>query len=72
VGLLLSGVGAPETQDMEKSEVQNAFFASVLTSKARLQATQAQEPMGKGWKEDVPLVEEDQVREHFSKLDVQS
>ncbi|KAK4810525.1 hypothetical protein QYF61_004488 [Mycteria americana] len=61
---LLNEMGHLVLQDMEKAEVQNAFFASVFTSKTGLQESQAPETRGKGWnKADVPLVEQDQVRE---------
>ncbi|GAB0206869.1 mitochondrial enolase superfamily member 1 [Grus japonensis] len=71
VGLLLNGAGALVTQDMEKSEVLNAAFASVYSSKTGLQESQVPETKAKGWsKEDLPLVEEDQIREYLSKLDI--
>ncbi|KAK4807033.1 hypothetical protein QYF61_000362 [Mycteria americana] len=72
VGPLLNEIGDLVTQDMEKAEVLNAAFASVFTSKTSLQESQAPEARGKVWsKEDVPLVEEDLVREYLSKPDVQ-
>ncbi|KAK4808476.1 hypothetical protein QYF61_005793 [Mycteria americana] len=50
------------TQNMEKAEVLNAFFASVSTNKTGLQESQVPETRGKGWsKEDVRLLEEDQI-----------
>ena len=50
---------------MEKAEVLNAAFASGFTSKTGLQEYQVPESRGKGYsKEDVPLMEEYQVREH--------
>lgn len=56
---------------MEKVEIPNAAFASVLTSETGLQESQVPETRGKGWsKEYVLLVEEDQVREYLSKLDI--
>ncbi|KAK4810486.1 hypothetical protein QYF61_004266 [Mycteria americana] len=71
VGLLLNETGDLVTQDTEKAEVLNAFFASVFTSKTGLQEYQAPETRGKAWsKEDVLFVEEDQIREYLSKLDV--
>lgn len=39
-----------------------------FTSKTRLQEIQARELSEKNWKEYVPLMEEDQVREYLSKL----
>jgi len=48
----------------------SVFFISVLTGKTGLQESQV--PNGKlQKKEDLPLVEEDQVREHLNKLDIQ-
>ena len=42
-----------------------------FTSKTCLQESQVSESRRKGWSEkDVPLVEEDQVREHLSKQDI--
>ncbi|KAK4811069.1 hypothetical protein QYF61_016355, partial [Mycteria americana] len=56
---------------MEKAEVPNAFFASVFASKTGLQECQVPETRGKVWsKEDVPLVEEDQVPEEWRKANV--
>ncbi|KAK4807239.1 hypothetical protein QYF61_024359 [Mycteria americana] len=67
VGSLLNGAGALVTQDMEKAEVLNALFASVFTSKTSLQESQVPETKGKVWsKEDLALVEDDQVREYSS------
>ncbi|KAK4811992.1 hypothetical protein QYF61_022988 [Mycteria americana] len=58
VGLLLNKAGDLVTQDMEKAE-------------CHLCASQVPETRGEGWsKEDVPLVEEDQVREYLSKLNI--
>jgi len=56
---------------MEKFEVLNILFASVFTSKISLQETQVPETKGKVCsKEDVPLVEEDEVRQYLSNLDI--
>ena len=50
---------------MEKAEVLKALFGSVSTSKTSLQESQAPETRGKVWnKKDLPMVEEDQVRQH--------
>ncbi|GAB0207209.1 mitochondrial enolase superfamily member 1 [Grus japonensis] len=71
VGPLLNEVGALVMEDTEKAELLNAFFASVFTAKASPQETQTLEVGGKVWrKEDLPLVEEDRVREHLGKLDI--
>jgi len=70
VGLLLNGAGASVTQDIKKAEVLNAFFTSDFSSKTSLQESQVLETREKVWsKEGIPLVEEDQFREHISKLD---
>ena len=48
------------TNDMEKTEVLNAFFTLVFTSKTCLQESQAPETRAKLWsKEDLPSMEED-------------
>ncbi|GAB0207699.1 mitochondrial enolase superfamily member 1 [Grus japonensis] len=71
VGPLLNEVGALVTEDTEKAELLNAFFASVFTAKASPQETQTLEVREKVWrKEDFPLVEEDRVREHLGKLNI--
>ncbi|GAB0207550.1 mitochondrial enolase superfamily member 1 [Grus japonensis] len=70
VGPLLNEVGALVMEDTEKAELLNAFFASVLTAKAGPQESQTLEVGNKGLqKEDLPLIEEDQVGEHLGKLD---
>lgn len=62
--------GVP-TQDREKAEVPNAFFASVCDSKPKPQEPQIPETTGiTGSKKDLVLVEEDPVREILSRLDV--
>jgi len=44
--------------------------ASVFTAKAGPQASRSLEGREKAWgKEDLPLVEEDQIRDHLSKVD---
>ncbi|PKU31816.1 rna-directed dna polymerase from mobile element jockey-like [Limosa lapponica baueri] len=71
VGLLLNEMGAMVTEDAEKAELLNAFFASVFTVQASPQEPQTLEETETVWtKEDFPLVEEDQVRERLSKLDI--
>jgi len=67
VGPLLNKTGYLVTQ----VEIPNVTFASVFTNKTSLQELQVPQARGKGWNtEDVPLVEEDQVREYLSKLDI--
>ncbi|GAB0182821.1 mitochondrial enolase superfamily member 1 [Grus japonensis] len=71
VGPLLNEVNAQVTEDTDKAELLNAFFASVFTAKASPQETQTLEVGEKVCrKEDFPLVEEDRVREHLGKLDI--
>ena len=69
VGPLLSTVEVLVTKDMEKPKVFNVTFSSALTRKTSLQESQASETRGQvRSKEDLPLVEEDQVREHLNKV----
>ncbi|PKU35648.1 rna-directed dna polymerase from mobile element jockey- hypothetical protein [Limosa lapponica baueri] len=64
-------MGAMVTEDAEKVELLNAFFASVFTAQAIPREPQTLEATEKVWtKEDFPLVGEYQVREQFSKLDI--
>jgi len=70
VGRLLKEVGALVTEDAEKAETLNAFFASVFSAKAGPQESQAPEVKKKAYRKgDLPLVEEDCVRDHLSNLD---
>jgi len=63
-------MGALVTEETEKVELLSAAFASVFTVKAGPQASQSLEAREEAWrKEDLPLVEEDQVRYHLSNLD---
>jgi len=57
-------------EDIEKAELLHAFFASVFTAKAGLQASQSLEVREKAWQnEDLHLVDQDNVSGHLSKLD---
>ena len=51
-GMLLNRSGAPVTQDMEKAEVLNTFFASDFTIKNCLQESQAVETRRKVWSKE--------------------
>jgi len=67
VGLLLNEVGALVTED---AELLNAFFASVFSAKAGPQESQAPEVKEEAYREDdLPLVDEDCVRDRLSNLD---
>ncbi|PKU27766.1 rna-directed dna polymerase from mobile element hypothetical protein [Limosa lapponica baueri] len=58
-------------EDAEKVELLNAFFASVFTAQASpWESHTFRETEKVCMKEDFPLVEEDQVREQLSKLDI--
>ncbi|PKU36969.1 rna-directed dna polymerase from mobile element jockey- hypothetical protein [Limosa lapponica baueri] len=71
VGPLLNETGAMVAEDAEKVELLNAAFASVFTAQASPQESRTLEETENVWtKEDFPLVEEDQVREQLSKLDI--
>jgi len=70
VGPLLNEAGVLVTEDAEKAELLNAFFASVFRAKAGPQESQAPEVRKEAHREnDLPLVEEDCVRDHLSNLD---
>ncbi|GAB0178742.1 mitochondrial enolase superfamily member 1 [Grus japonensis] len=66
VGPLLNEVGALVTEDTENADLLNAFLASVFSAQAGPQETQTLEVGEK----DLPLAEEDRVREHLGKLDI--
>ncbi|GAB0206587.1 hypothetical protein GRJ2_003124300 [Grus japonensis] len=71
VGTLLNEVGALVTEEIEKAELVNAAFASVFTAKVDPQESQTLEVGERVLrKEDLPLVEEDRVREHLGKRDI--
>jgi len=70
VGLLLNEVGVLVTEDAEKAELLNAFFASVFTAKAGPQESQALRVREEACrKNDPPLVEENCVRDCLRNLD---
>ncbi|GAB0182274.1 mitochondrial enolase superfamily member 1 [Grus japonensis] len=69
VGPLRNETGDLVTQDMEKAEVLNDFFASVFTGKCLSHTAQVTE--GRDWEDaEPPTVGEDQVREHLRNLKV--
>lgn len=56
---------------MKKASVLNAFFTLVFTGETGIQQSQTPKKRGKVWsKEDSPLVEEEQVREHLDRPDI--
>ncbi|GAB0188274.1 mitochondrial enolase superfamily member 1 [Grus japonensis] len=69
VGPLWNETGDLVTQDMEKAEVLNDFFASVFTGKSLSHTAQVTE--GRDWENaEPPIVGEDQVREYLRNLKV--
>ncbi|GAB0200492.1 mitochondrial enolase superfamily member 1 [Grus japonensis] len=69
VGPLWNETGDLVTQDMEKAEVLNDFFASVFTGKSLSHAAKVAE--GRDWENaEPPTAEEDQVREYLRNLKV--
>lgn len=68
MGLLLNVAGGLMTKDMEKAKALHAPFGSIFTGMTDYQESQAPETSGKGRsKDDLPSVEEDDVREHLNK-----
>ncbi|GAB0203144.1 mitochondrial enolase superfamily member 1 [Grus japonensis] len=71
VGPLRNEIGDPVTQDMEKAEVRNDFFASVFTGKCLSHTAQVTEGKGRDWENaEPPTVGEDQVQDHLRNLKV--
>ncbi|GAB0205963.1 mitochondrial enolase superfamily member 1 [Grus japonensis] len=69
VGPLQNETGDLVTQDMEKAEVRNDFFASVFTGKCLSHTAQVAE--GRDWENaEPPTVGEDQVQEYLRNLKV--
>ncbi|GAB0205316.1 mitochondrial enolase superfamily member 1 [Grus japonensis] len=69
VGPLRNEMGDLVTQDMEKAEVLNDFFASVFTGKCLSHTAQVAE--GRDWENaELPTAGEDQVREYLRNLKV--
>jgi len=70
VGLLLNEAGVLVTEDAEKAELLNAFFASFFSAKVGPQEYQALEAREEAYTEDdFPLVEEDCMRDCLKNLD---
>ncbi|GAB0210350.1 mitochondrial enolase superfamily member 1 [Grus japonensis] len=67
MGPLRNEMGDPVTQDMEKAEVLDDFFASVFTGKCLSHTAQVTE--GRDWENaEPPTVGEDQVQEYLRNL----
>jgi len=71
VGALWKKTGDLVTQDMQKVEVLQDFFASVFTSKCSSHATQVTGSKDRDWENEEPhTAGEDQVRDHLRNLKV--
>ncbi|GAB0207279.1 mitochondrial enolase superfamily member 1 [Grus japonensis] len=71
VGPLRNERGDLVTQDKEKAEVLNDFFASVFTGKCLSHTAQVTEGKGRDWENaELPTVGEDQVGEYLRNLKV--
>jgi len=71
VGPLRKEVGDLVTRDVEKAEVLNDFFASVLNTECSSHTTQVAVGKGRNWEnEELPTVEDDQVRDCLRNLKV--
>ena len=71
VGPMLNEAGVLVTEDADKAQLLNAFFASVFSAKAGSQESQAPEEREEAYREgDFPLVEQDCVKDRLSDLDV--
>jgi len=69
VGPLLNEASVLLMEDAEKTELLNAFLASVFTARAGPQESQVLEAREEAYREDdFRLVEEDSVRDHLSNL----
>ncbi|PKU40633.1 rna-directed dna polymerase from mobile element jockey-like [Limosa lapponica baueri] len=69
VGPLLNEMGAMVLEDAGKAELLNAFFASVFTAQATPQEPWNLKESEEVWtKEDLPLAEEDEVRDQLRSL----
>ncbi|GAB0177802.1 mitochondrial enolase superfamily member 1 [Grus japonensis] len=71
VGPLQNEMGDLVTQDMEKAEVLNDFFASVFTGKSLSHTAHVAEGKGRDWENaEPPTVGEDHIQEYLRNLKV--